>query len=999
MSESRQGRDIERLVERCLAREPEHFGPLADAANALGSTLFHDGGATGKELRCVERAVWRSLLAITASDRSALNPQLTAGLEFLEQYRFMRAYRDKLTPPGLSVISAIINAVRRSRRKLLLDRGCQTDMTTVAECDLLRRSPRYTVVPFLLVDDDSAFVTELIAVPLDEMNGTLDAVRQTTSFRPANSGRVFVGGSTPRHFSPPRVAGKEYWLVLFVDMPSVVNREMEFEDRSFEFALHLAMLFAREGWRWPDDWAATGSFRDDETSDSVDPKRVRNKAEAAAREGYRLLAAIPPTEENVFADLIQTGRLVALSTWSTATEWCRSNIASRKDNWFRAKTQGKAFGPSVTSVRRHTTPRYRFVVVLSFILPTALMLSIVALVTSHSASDNESPGVAASTKWVPQTAREPHASRVRVLLHLTPYDSGTDGKVATDVLKGMLLSRVAELHEADRESGPTSTITIPDVEVSTPQAVETSFSMDDAMQPDTLLAISSRAELRTAPGDGRKVYTLRDIRFRINPALIVPDSHHKVSHYLYHPFFVGCRHDTSILLCERLFPHLNVITGESRGHRFRHFAKGLADVPESVVLDYSQRGEFGTFGSTSSIDMWSGSAPEGSFLDIEHALAMLLAVRLQLARMFATDGTVDALPLDLVYAVLDGPASARAQFLPIATSPKDIDRADSPITSRTRMLTALTQAELAEVAVTELVRDDRDVSERPELATLVRQLEAPDVVLNGLRRLVTNSCPDDVSATECILSSAALEHTMGSPLAALTQLVQASYSVTGRRRAELLHFSVLYAEMLESQNLATSTRAAELRDELRAAGAWAVADFEQGRHELFSEGNVMAARDSFERVLSQRPNHLLTRFLVAVLDVPLHYKGSMSNLGAIMEDSFGVLEFDDELHSLGFGDGVEYSVDANDVFTTVAVFLASHCEHRALSHFLTQASSIKAFDATHLARRLNLVRPSSLQMFPFRGGWVLDRSVPLGPATCAGGIDAQRALDATTADR
>lgn len=170
-------------------------------------------------------------------------------------------------------------------------------------------------------------------------------------------------------------------------------------------------------------------------------------------------------------------------------------------------------------------------------------------------------------------------------------------------------------------------------------------------------------------------------------------------------------------------------------------------------------------------------------------------------------------------------------------------------------------------------------------------------------------------------------------------------------------------------------KALSLLHELRALGFNASADFEEARllKSWYNEAVAVGASDPkqpvelLRSVLSRRPKHLLSRFLLAkLLDGPENAQERVATLRSILEDlNLSKGQFQDDLHSLGELDDVHHTVDPTFVLEDLVYELVSRCDKASLRAALNRARKISGISWDRVQRALTRQSPgSSFYVFP-----------------------------------
>lgn len=278
-------------------------------------------------------------------DASGVDDRLESVLGWLEELRWTRS--SGLERERLAAISMLANAVRDVR----LDFARQTYLSGTRSTEFIRNvtglltTDNFAVRPFVVVQASRAFVTKAIAIDLDAPGSPKLHVQNDLCHNMRLGGRsVWAWNGVIESWPADLFLESDNALFLSaVDLPKGLIGFEKIHDRSYELAFAVAVHdLSRRRAAQPIaslDVAVGGELSERGSATTFDTRTLRLKAEAAAREGYRLLYAIPSLRDNEGAEATQAGDvrdisdnfgLKGITSWEEARHWYSATADARR---------------------------------------------------------------------------------------------------------------------------------------------------------------------------------------------------------------------------------------------------------------------------------------------------------------------------------------------------------------------------------------------------------------------------------------------------------------------------------------------------------------------------------------------------------------------------------------------------------------------------------------------------------------------------------------------
>jgi hypothetical protein len=206
----------------------------------------------------------------------------------------------------------------------------------------------------------------------------------------------------------------------------------------------------------------------------------------------------------------------------------------------------------------------------------------------------------------------------------------------------------------------------------------------------------------------------------------------------------------------------------------------------------------------------------------------------------------------------------------------------------------------------------------------------------------------------CSHSMAQLMYLVGNKEQLLSDLTEGAQAAEGLARDQMIHMKAkfLASDLLRADipfrrgDVSALQEISEVLEELRRGPYASVANFELGR--AFFGRDDSRAITYLRSVLEQHPKHVFTRFLLAKglsCREPSDANEAIDLLHSVLDDlAKGGGKYSEELHSLGIGDLVYYSVDPTYVLQDLISRLTVRCDESQLIKIIQTAKRIPDID-------------------------------------------------------
>jgi hypothetical protein len=544
---------------------------------------------------------------------------------------------------------------------------------------------------------------------------------------------------------------------------------------------------------------------------------------------------------------------------------------------------------------------------------------------------------------------------LRVVLSILPHDQSVDIDLALDAIKEQLTFRATELRN-ELQQASYSPSTIPNLEFQTKRSA-TSPNTPQTAGDQPFLEISGVGKISSERPDANRSYYLTNFVLRIDPSQL---SHPYVRRMEFTITPAGqplCDNIDGVYLCEQTFPLLNAALGaRSRSNQFRHFAARTDFGPTLRILDYSLHGELGAFELQPSAEFWvfRQSAPV-SIPDVAAAVNTFAALHTIVTDEYQppTDTNADVqqrISLALLKRFIgDTTGNTLLSTHPNVDAspvPPGQEAEQYPLTQYARAIASLVSAQLLRFELNTIGLNSQLYSNMPEVAKARRLLVDKPRALSAFRSFLEPACMHgSEQAVHCKITAASFAHANGLLTEAFNDLFHASQLVSLTDRITLLHYAAVYAEFgIRSGEIRRET-VLDVLAELSRNGAYAIAEFELAKLEYFGGGVLEKAKAHWLRVLELRPRHALTRFLLALLAVGHEDADKLARRwSSLVDDLNASNEHDEDLFSLGPGDGVIYALELREVLSAQLAWLHARCAHGSFDEAQRKATSLPRED-------------------------------------------------------